>query len=218
MKCPNEGAILEDWRRSQRGEPMLYASHIADCEQCRVKMRTLATLREKLSQTQADPGADHLDGQTRLAYVEKSLPREDRMRIEKHIECCAECRRDVMDVILAGEESLVRRTAPTWWSSLVRGGGLAFAGAALTVAFLIVCPILPNQQAEDGVAVYGTKGASHSDAGAALKAISPTDQDLDFAIAVWRKVVEMNPNDKLSAAKLAELENRLKNKGDGTKE
>lgn len=208
MKCPDERAILEDWQRSRRGETMLHASHIADCAKCRERLRDLEILGERLERADAVPETGHLDGEARLAYVERSMPAKDREQVEKHLTYCTECRRDVMQLVLAGHESPQRTPEIKWWRSLVKGGGLALAGAVVTIAFLLVCPMLPNQQGGSDVTVYGIRGTANRDAVAVLRAVNPSDSDLDFAIAVWRKALEMNPDDKLAAAKLAELENR----------
>lgn len=209
MRCPNDKAIREDWQRSRRGEPMLNAAHIADCECCRRKLADCETLAAALRSSDSASVGGHIAPELQAAYVEKRLTRREREQVDDHIATCSDCREELVALIEIVQDSTA--CAPKRRSAFLVSGVSGLAGAAAMFLVLLAVPtmqpVLNTSAAKPGVVIYGSKGGP-ADATAALRAIEPASADLDFAIAVWTRVVKDHPSDKIAKLKLEELEQR----------
>ncbi len=205
MKCPNRQTIIEDWHRSRNGQPMRFSAHIAQCDQCSAIINEMEQLL-RLSGKQTPPiSADHLDADRRWNYINKSMNPTDRRIVEQHLLACKECREDVMLLIEAGSE---RAPSSPKWKPALFAGSYSLLGAAAAVVIMLLNPMQPNQSSISPVMVYGNKGGSAQNVDAALRAINPGDNDLEYAIAVWSKAREMNPSDRSIEARLDALKKR----------
>jgi anti-sigma factor RsiW len=188
---------------------MLNAAHIADCEDCRRKLAECESMAAILKTDDRPVAGGHVPPELQAGYVEKQLTRQEREQVEEHVATCSDCREELVALSEIIQESTAR--SPVRWSAFVTGGVSALAGAA---AMLLIFLVMPTMQpganpsvGRPGVVVYGSKGGP-ADATAALRVIEPSDADLDFAIAVWKRVVKDNPGDKVARLKLEQLEKR----------
>lgn len=211
MRCPNITEIREDWQRSKRGEPMLHASHIASCSDCHKKIEEFKLFSQAIT-TAGEQSAHgkHIEPEIQAAYVENTLSSTEQRNVESHLADCSECREAIADLAQVVYATKPKRV-PLWAKALTNSvyfvGG---ATAALLVLFLLPSTIPTVTSKPTGVIIYGTKGGT-SAAAAAMRAIEPSDSDLDFAIAVWESVTKANPNDRAAQIKLAELKKRKAN-------
>ncbi|MCL4552676.1 MAG: hypothetical protein M1305_03875 [Candidatus Marsarchaeota archaeon] len=207
MRCPDDNAIREDWRRSKRGEPTLNAIHIARCDACSRKLHDCESLSKSLKSANLPATGAHVSPEVQVDLLANHLSRRERERVQAHAVECPECREEIVAlaeiVVSQFSAEKVRRRA-NWLTNSFS----ALAGAAAVLVTLAFFPAAPRPTAQlPRVVITGTKGGA-SDAVRALRAIEPSDADLGFAIAVWERVAKDHPKDQIARAKLAELKRR----------
>jgi|SRR5580704_12052515 hypothetical protein len=91
--------------RTLAAESLLRATgHIAECEECRRKLRLLAAPGRAIAEL-SNPPETHLSGDALQRFVDGELNEGERIEIEQHLEQCSECRTDVASL---------RQFASTW--------------------------------------------------------------------------------------------------------
>lgn len=207
MKCPDMNQLREDWQRSKRGLPMLYSSHIANCNACKKAVSEFESLSQMLAASDNQVPDQHPDIELQVAYIEKRLSVNERNQIESHLADCSECRNAIASIVEATQEDRSERSSA--WIGVVNKIAYGAIGAAAVLLAIAILPVnIPKlAQTPGDVSIVGTKGDANP-AISALRAIEPSDKDLDFAIAVWKKAYDINPGDKVAREKIKELEQR----------
>lgn len=127
MNHPAELDLNGYRERTLTPEALLHVTgHLAECEDCRSKLRSgsaLAELRRSLE--------EHLSSEQLQEFVDGQLDAEERAGVEQHLARCADCHSDVQalqEFAKAQRPRVVAFPARGWWLAIAAAALLAAAG------------------------------------------------------------------------------------------